>query len=144
MQFNPLVFRIDFSDPNAQRLAALNNRVQDLEWTLGINNAQQSSSSTTPLVKALEELKVRISILSSELVARINKRIQESSYEMKSARSDVSTDSGNIPHDDKSIVEMHELIKRWDTSCKELPNVVGHLTASRQLHEDGKIIKIVS
>jgi hypothetical protein len=122
-------------------VAALNNRISALEWTLGIG--QQPSSSSQPLLQTIEDLKVRITVLTPELLQRVNKRLQENFYEGgKSARSDVSNESLNLARDEKSpgIGEMYELIKRWDANCKELPSVVSHLAASRQLHEDSKSI----
>jgi hypothetical protein len=119
-------------------LAALNNRIKDLEWTLGIAEGEEPSSSVLPLLKTLDDLKVRISILSPDLLSRINKRIQENNHESKSARSDTSNEQLSLARDDKNgIAEMHELIARWDSSCKKLPDIISHLTASRQLHEDG-------
>ncbi|KAI6191993.1 hypothetical protein M3Y97_00287800 [Aphelenchoides bicaudatus] len=128
----------DAKDPLGQRVAALSNRIAALEWTLGIG--QQPSPSTQPLLQTIEDLKVRISLLTPELLTRINKRLQENFYEAKSARSDVSNESLNLARDDKNtgISEMYELIKNWDTSCKELPNIINHLSASRQLHEDAE------
>jgi hypothetical protein len=122
-------------------LAALENRIKELEWTLGIDAGQTTTSSLFPLLKKLEELKLRVTILTPELIGRINKRLQESSREINSARSDASHDSLSMIREDKSsgLGEMHELIKRWDARCSELPNIVSHLVASRQLHEDGKL-----
>lgn len=91
-------------------------------------------------MQTIEDLKVRIALLTPDLLKQINKRLQDNFYEVKSARSDVSNESLNLARDDKNpgIVEMHELIKRWDVNCKELPNIVDHLAVSRPLHEDGK------
>ncbi|KAI6198264.1 hypothetical protein M3Y99_01892400 [Aphelenchoides fujianensis] len=126
--------KTEFVDPRTQRLILLEKRIAELEWTLGLDSAQPPANA--PLLKTVEDLKTRIALLTPDIVQKIHKRIKENT-QVNSARSDVSVEAA-YPRDEKhsGIAEVHELVKRWDERCKELPNLVAHLAACRPLQQD--------
>ncbi|KAI6205074.1 hypothetical protein M3Y94_00751300 [Aphelenchoides besseyi] len=131
----------EFVDPDAHRLANLNKRVSELEWTLGIDSTS-SQQSATPIFKELEDLKVRVTLLTTDLVHKIHKRIKENA-QANSARSDVSVETSYLRDENQSgLTEMHELVKNWDKRCKEIPNIVDHLATTRTQQQDAsRVIK---
>jgi len=114
------------------KFADLERRLAELEKIVGLT-VVSSFPLPSSLISMVEELKSDVSLLNTNQLDSILRKLQTVSQEMN----DVLAKNETLPptSSNDQVNELFEMMKKWDTKSQQLESVVGRLNSLRVLHE---------
>lgn len=114
-------------------------RITKLEKALGMDTEALAVLTSQTKGKNLQEvtegLAAKVSLLDPEKLPQIDSRLQAVLNKLNNINKAKKQDGAEQAATDKKVIEIFELMQKWDSVCASVPSIIYRLESLKELHQ---------